>query len=64
MCGSFEPLPSPLTGEGSGGGEDRTPSPLPTFPRQGGKGYLLTPVSPESPGMQVRQARRWHIIPQ
>jgi hypothetical protein len=36
MCTAFEQLPSPLTGEGSGGGEDRVSSPL---PRQGVKGY-------------------------
>jgi hypothetical protein len=35
----FEHLPSPLMGEGSGGGEDSTSSPpIPTFPRQGGRG--------------------------
>jgi hypothetical protein len=39
MCGTFEPLPSPLTGEGAGGGEDSTSSPHPTFHRQWGKGY-------------------------
>jgi hypothetical protein len=33
-------LPSPLTGEGSGGGEASVPSPIPTFLRQGGKGYV------------------------
>jgi hypothetical protein len=36
MCGTCEPLPSALMGEGSGGGEDRTPSPA-----KGGRGLDL-----------------------
>jgi hypothetical protein len=44
---AFKHLPSPLTGEGAGGGEDSTSfSPIPTFPRQRGKGYSPTRVSP------------------
>jgi hypothetical protein len=32
-----EQLPSPLMGEGLGGGEGSAPSPIPAFPRTGGK---------------------------
>jgi hypothetical protein len=39
MRATFDPLPSPLMGEGSGEGEDSNSSPIPTFPRQGGKGH-------------------------
>jgi hypothetical protein len=45
MCGTFEPLPSPLMGEGLGGGEDSTSSPpSPPSPVKGGRGIDL-PVS-------------------
>jgi hypothetical protein len=37
MCGTCELLPSPLMGEGSGGGEDRTSSPHPDLPPPGGE---------------------------
>jgi hypothetical protein len=32
-----EQLPSPLMGEGLGGGEGGAPSPIPTFPHTGGR---------------------------
>jgi hypothetical protein len=35
---TFEQLPSPLMGEGSGGGEDSTSSPHPHLPPRRGKG--------------------------
>jgi hypothetical protein len=38
MRATFEPLPSPIKGEGSGGGEDRTASPHPHLPPPRGKG--------------------------
>jgi hypothetical protein len=34
-------LPSPLTAEGSGGGGPVLLPPIPTFPRQGGRGVYL-----------------------
>jgi hypothetical protein len=37
MRATFEPFPSPLTGEGAGGGEDHTSSPHPHLPPPGGK---------------------------
>jgi hypothetical protein len=40
MRATVEPLPSPLMGEGSGGGEASAP-PIPTFPRQRGRGICL-----------------------
>jgi hypothetical protein len=50
MCGTFEPLPSPLMGEGSGGGEDRTSSPpSQPSPAKGGRGIDL-PLSALPPG--------------
>jgi hypothetical protein len=39
-------LPSPSTGEGSGGGETHASSPHPHLPPLGGKGRLPPPVSP------------------
>jgi hypothetical protein len=46
MCGTFAPLPSPLMGEGSGGGEDSTRSPIPTFPAKRGRGSDLPLSAP------------------
>jgi hypothetical protein len=52
MCTTFEPLPSPLMGEGAGGGEDSTSSPHPNLPPRG-EGVLTYPCQPlagEDPG--------------
>ena len=46
MCGTFEPLPSPLMGEGAGGGEDHTSSPHPNLPPLRGEGVFTPLVSP------------------
>jgi hypothetical protein len=40
---TFELFPSPLVGEGSGGGEDRTSSPHPKLPPLRGEGVLTSP---------------------
>jgi hypothetical protein len=43
MRAAFESFPSPLMGEGAGGGEDRTPSPHPNLPplrAEGVRSYL------------------------
>jgi hypothetical protein len=53
MCTTFEPLPSPLMGEGAGGGEDSTSSPHPNLPPPRGEGVLTYPCQPlagEDPG--------------
>jgi hypothetical protein len=50
MCSTCEPLPCPLMGEGSGGGEDSTSSPpSQPSPTKGGRGIDL-PLS---------ASRRW-----
>jgi hypothetical protein len=43
---TFEQLPSPLTGEGAGGGEDSVPSLYPDLPPPRGEGVLTSPWSP------------------
>jgi hypothetical protein len=50
MCGTFEPLPSPLMGEGSGGGEDSTSSPPSDLPPPRGEGVLTYPCQPSPRG--------------
>jgi hypothetical protein len=52
------PLPSPLMGEGVGGGVGPVLfPPIPTFPRQGGKGYLPTPDK------ESREGSSWLGLP-
>jgi hypothetical protein len=46
MCGTCEPLPSPLMGEGLGGGEDSPSSPHPHLPPPRGEGVLTSPCQP------------------
>jgi hypothetical protein len=46
MCVTFEQLPSPLRGEGAGGGEDGTSSPHPHLPPPRGEGVLAHPRQP------------------
>jgi hypothetical protein len=43
---TFEPLPSPLMGEGAGGGEDGTSSPHATLPPHRGEAVLTYPCQP------------------
>jgi hypothetical protein len=43
-------LPSPLMGEGVGGGEDRTPSPQPNLPPPKGEGVLTYPSQLDGAG--------------
>jgi hypothetical protein len=51
---TFEQLPSPLMGEGSGGGEDGTSSPpSQPSPTQGGRGVYL-PLSASSGGREPK----------
>jgi hypothetical protein len=51
MCGTFEPLPSPIKGEGSGGGEDSPSSPpSPPSPAKGGRGLDLPLSAPGGGG--------------
>jgi class 3 adenylate cyclase/DNA-binding winged helix-turn-helix (wHTH) protein/tetratricopeptide (TPR) repeat protein len=54
-----QPLPSPLRGEGLGGGERSAPLPLhPLLPPPGGKGPVPTLVSPQRGGeVATRQAK-------
>jgi hypothetical protein len=55
---TFEPLPSPLMGEGAGGGEDCTsspPSPPSPAPRQGGRSNL--PLSALGGGLKPAVVR-------
>jgi hypothetical protein len=42
---TFELFPSPLMGEGAGGGEDNNLSPHPPLPPPRGKGYLPISIS-------------------
>jgi hypothetical protein len=44
---TLEQLPSPLMGEGSGGGEDSTSSPHPHLPPPRGEGVLTYPCQPK-----------------
>jgi hypothetical protein len=46
ICIAFSQLPSPLMGEGSGGGEASAPSPHPNLPRKGGRGIYLALSAP------------------
>jgi hypothetical protein len=53
---TFEPLPSPFMGEGSGGGEDRTSSPHPHLPPPKGEGVFAYPCQPcRGKGTRSRQ---------
>jgi hypothetical protein len=54
MCGTFEELPSPLMGEGSGGGEDHTSSRHPNLPPLRGEGVLTYPCQPLDGGGKIR----------
>jgi hypothetical protein len=49
MRATFELFPSPLMGEGSGGGEGSPSSPIRPFPRQGG-GALTYPCQLDGGG--------------
>jgi hypothetical protein len=51
MCGTFEPFPSPLMGEGSGGGEDSPSAPHPNLPPPRGEGVLTYPCQPHGGGL-------------
>jgi hypothetical protein len=56
MCGTCEPLPSPLMGEGSGGGEDSSSPPHPNLPPPRGEGVLTSPCQPSKGRIQVGHA--------
>jgi hypothetical protein len=53
---TFEPLPSPLIGEGSGGGEDRASFPHSNLPPPRGEG-VLTYLSQRQGGGDVGHAQ-------
>jgi hypothetical protein len=54
MCGTFEPCPSPLMGEGSGGGEDSPSSPPSRpSPAEGGRGLDLALSTPRRGMLRV-----------
>jgi hypothetical protein len=63
MRAPFELLPSPLTGEGTGGGEDSPFSPHPNLPPPRGEGALTYPCQPAKGGGQRFSGHAHEISP-